>query len=188
MDTLNSTEPHYIRCVKPNNLLKPAVFENANIMQQLRCGVSTFFDIYAFFWQFWVVLWRGMVPNHCYFLFVWLLLIVVPIGCFRGYQNQLCWIPHSPSFLWIPQPVWASCPRVLGRKVSIIFLAHISSGKNVLEMLNQLIFLNGFSSEFFEQLWWKGCMQKDFGKERASGISGHTRNSLCCLWNCLQFF
>ncbi|KAH9659153.1 Myosin-11 [Citrus sinensis] len=38
MDTLNSTEPHYIRCVKPNNLLKPAVFENANIMQQLRCG------------------------------------------------------------------------------------------------------------------------------------------------------
>ncbi|KAJ6883172.1 myosin-9 [Populus alba x Populus x berolinensis] len=38
MDTLNSTEPHYIRCVKPNNLLKPAVFENINIMQQLRCG------------------------------------------------------------------------------------------------------------------------------------------------------
>ncbi|KAL1339994.1 hypothetical protein AAHE18_U084900 [Arachis hypogaea] len=38
MDTLNSTEPHYIRCVKPNNLLKPAIFENANIMQQLRCG------------------------------------------------------------------------------------------------------------------------------------------------------
>ncbi|KAJ1385112.1 P-loop containing nucleoside triphosphate hydrolase [Sesbania bispinosa] len=31
-------EPHYIRCVKPNNLLKPAVFENVNIMQQLRCG------------------------------------------------------------------------------------------------------------------------------------------------------
>ncbi|CAL9074190.1 unnamed protein product [Musa acuminata var. zebrina] len=38
MDTLNSTEPHYIRCVKPNNLLKPAVFENLNVMQQLRCG------------------------------------------------------------------------------------------------------------------------------------------------------
>ncbi|KAJ8759449.1 hypothetical protein K2173_006986 [Erythroxylum novogranatense] len=38
METLNSTEPHYIRCVKPNNLLKPAIFENANIMQQLRCG------------------------------------------------------------------------------------------------------------------------------------------------------
>ncbi|KAE9451222.1 hypothetical protein C3L33_16854, partial [Rhododendron williamsianum] len=38
METLNATEPHYIRCVKPNNLLKPAVFENVNIMQQLRCG------------------------------------------------------------------------------------------------------------------------------------------------------
>ncbi|KAI3470669.1 hypothetical protein Pfo_027332 [Paulownia fortunei] len=25
------------KCVKPNNLLKPAIFENANIMQQLRC-------------------------------------------------------------------------------------------------------------------------------------------------------
>lgn len=40
MDTLNSTEPHYIRCVKPNNVLKPAIFENVNVMQQLRCGVS----------------------------------------------------------------------------------------------------------------------------------------------------
>ncbi|PIA36510.1 hypothetical protein AQUCO_03400422v1 [Aquilegia coerulea] len=38
METLNSTEPHYIRCVKPNNLLKPAIFENVNIMHQLRCG------------------------------------------------------------------------------------------------------------------------------------------------------
>ncbi|CAN1765909.1 XI-E [Linum perenne] len=38
METLNSTEPHYIRCVKPNNKLKPAIFENVNIMQQLRCG------------------------------------------------------------------------------------------------------------------------------------------------------
>ncbi|CAK9144158.1 unnamed protein product [Ilex paraguariensis] len=38
METLNSTEPHYIRCVKPNNVLKPAIFENLNIIQQLRCG------------------------------------------------------------------------------------------------------------------------------------------------------
>ncbi|MBA0806810.1 hypothetical protein Gohar_022660 [Gossypium harknessii] len=38
METLNSTEPHYIRCVKPNNVLKPAIFENASIIQQLRCG------------------------------------------------------------------------------------------------------------------------------------------------------
>ncbi|XP_050251488.1 myosin-9 [Quercus robur] len=38
MDTLNSTEPHYIRCVKPNNFLKPAIFENINVLQQLRSG------------------------------------------------------------------------------------------------------------------------------------------------------
>lgn len=39
LETLNATEPHYIRCVKPNNLLKPAIFENINVLQQLRCGV-----------------------------------------------------------------------------------------------------------------------------------------------------
>ncbi|GMY34657.1 myosin-17-like isoform X1 [Fagus crenata] len=38
METLSATEPHYIRCVKPNNALKPAIFENFNIIQQLRCG------------------------------------------------------------------------------------------------------------------------------------------------------
>ncbi|CAI0419960.1 unnamed protein product [Linum tenue] len=38
METLSVTEPHYIRCVKPNNVLKPAIFENVNIIQQLRCG------------------------------------------------------------------------------------------------------------------------------------------------------
>jgi len=39
LETLSATEPHYIRCVKPNNLLKPAIFENNNVLQQLRCGV-----------------------------------------------------------------------------------------------------------------------------------------------------
>ncbi|KAM0949717.1 putative myosin ATPase [Dioscorea sansibarensis] len=38
LETLSATEPHYIRCVKPNNLLKPAIFENNNVLQQLRCG------------------------------------------------------------------------------------------------------------------------------------------------------
>ncbi|XP_074563080.1 myosin-17-like isoform X2 [Curcuma longa] len=38
METLSSTEPFYIRCVKPNNVLKPAIFENSNVIQQLRCG------------------------------------------------------------------------------------------------------------------------------------------------------
>ncbi|KAA0042054.1 myosin-9 isoform X2 [Cucumis melo var. makuwa] len=38
METLNSTQPHYIRCVKPNTVLQPAIFENATVMQQLRSG------------------------------------------------------------------------------------------------------------------------------------------------------
>nr|VDD10511.1 unnamed protein product [Brassica rapa] len=38
METLNLTEPHYIRCVKPNNLLQPTVFDNANVLHQLRSG------------------------------------------------------------------------------------------------------------------------------------------------------
>ncbi|XP_021281457.1 myosin-11 isoform X2 [Herrania umbratica] len=38
MDILNSTEPHYIRCIKPNNELKPALFGNVNVLQQLRSG------------------------------------------------------------------------------------------------------------------------------------------------------
>lgn len=39
LEILNTTEPHYIRCIKPNNLLKPGIFENKNVLQQLRCGV-----------------------------------------------------------------------------------------------------------------------------------------------------
>ncbi|KAL3725166.1 hypothetical protein ACJRO7_030218 [Eucalyptus globulus] len=38
LETLSATQPHYIRCVKPNNLLKPAIFEKKNVQQQLRCG------------------------------------------------------------------------------------------------------------------------------------------------------
>ncbi|XP_042388803.1 myosin-6-like [Zingiber officinale] len=38
LETLSHTEPHYVRCVKPNSLLRPAIFENRNVLQQLRCG------------------------------------------------------------------------------------------------------------------------------------------------------
>lgn len=38
METLSSTQPHYIRCVKPNPFNKPGRFENFNVLQQLRCG------------------------------------------------------------------------------------------------------------------------------------------------------
>ncbi|KAK9273704.1 hypothetical protein L1049_018514 [Liquidambar formosana] len=38
METLSLTEPHYIRCVKPNSLNRPHKFENQSILHQLRCG------------------------------------------------------------------------------------------------------------------------------------------------------
>ncbi|KAB1219847.1 Myosin-15 [Morella rubra] len=38
METLNLTEPHYIRCVKPNSSNRPQKFENPSILHQLRCG------------------------------------------------------------------------------------------------------------------------------------------------------
>ncbi|OIW03133.1 hypothetical protein TanjilG_11770 [Lupinus angustifolius] len=38
METLKSTEPHYVRCVKPNSLNRPQMFENASVRHQLRCG------------------------------------------------------------------------------------------------------------------------------------------------------
>ncbi|KAK4785743.1 hypothetical protein SAY86_002432 [Trapa natans] len=38
METLNSTQPHYVRCVKPNSLNRSKKFEKLSILQQLRCG------------------------------------------------------------------------------------------------------------------------------------------------------
>ncbi|KAI5669604.1 hypothetical protein M9H77_19457 [Catharanthus roseus] len=38
MEILSSTEPHYIRCVKPNSLNRPQKFETQSILHQLRCG------------------------------------------------------------------------------------------------------------------------------------------------------
>ena len=38
METLHATEPHYVRCIKPNMAQRPADFEPANVLHQLRCG------------------------------------------------------------------------------------------------------------------------------------------------------
>ncbi|RAL52847.1 hypothetical protein DM860_007615 [Cuscuta australis] len=38
METLSSTEPHYIRCVKPNSLNRAQKFEKQSVLHQLRCG------------------------------------------------------------------------------------------------------------------------------------------------------
>ncbi|KAM9385365.1 unconventional myosin-Va [Pholidichthys leucotaenia] len=40
METLNSTTPHYVRCIKPNDLKEPFMFDPKRTVQQLRaCGV-----------------------------------------------------------------------------------------------------------------------------------------------------
>ncbi|KAM9734447.1 unconventional myosin-Vb [Menidia menidia] len=40
MDTLNRTTPHYVRCIKPNDLKEPFSFDSRRAVQQLRaCGV-----------------------------------------------------------------------------------------------------------------------------------------------------
>ncbi|XP_061743769.1 unconventional myosin-Vb-like [Nerophis ophidion] len=40
MDTLSSTTPHYVRCIKPNDLKEPFMFDPKRAVQQLRaCGV-----------------------------------------------------------------------------------------------------------------------------------------------------
>ncbi|KAL5698271.1 hypothetical protein ACHQM5_029334 [Ranunculus cassubicifolius] len=38
MESLSSTEPHYVRCVKPNSMNRAQKFENASVLHQLRCG------------------------------------------------------------------------------------------------------------------------------------------------------
>ncbi|KAI4377827.1 hypothetical protein MLD38_015400 [Melastoma candidum] len=38
METLNLTEPHYVRCIKPNSQNRPQKFEKPSILHQLRCG------------------------------------------------------------------------------------------------------------------------------------------------------
>lgn len=37
MQRLESTEPHFIRCIKPNALQLPNIFEQELVLQQLRC-------------------------------------------------------------------------------------------------------------------------------------------------------
>ncbi|GMG98915.1 hypothetical protein Nepgr_000755 [Nepenthes gracilis] len=37
MQRLENTTPHFIRCIKPNNLQSPGIYEQALVLQQLRC-------------------------------------------------------------------------------------------------------------------------------------------------------
>lgn len=136
METLNATEPHYIRCVKPNNVLKPAIFENVNVIQQLRCGVSIIFN----FFVGWTSLWfssttfsklsarvfkyygcsfscsTSFFPSTKYLInLFWSL---KHSGCPWGNQDKLCWISYQKDVLWVSSSIWCPCTRGSGRKVS----------------------------------------------------------------------
>lgn len=36
MSTLESTRPHYVKCIKPNHLKKPSIFESDLVLKQLK--------------------------------------------------------------------------------------------------------------------------------------------------------
>ena len=38
MERLSATQPHYIRCLKPNDAAKPALFNQRRVGEQLRYG------------------------------------------------------------------------------------------------------------------------------------------------------
>uniref|UniRef100_A0A8C9WI17 Methyl-CpG binding domain protein 3b n=1 Tax=Scleropages formosus TaxID=113540 RepID=A0A8C9WI17_SCLFO len=72
MDTLNATNPHYVRCIKPNDLKQAFVFDPKRAVQQLRaCGVLETIRISAagypsrwtypeFFERYWLLLRRSL--------------------------------------------------------------------------------------------------------------------------------
>ncbi|WZZ64169.1 hypothetical protein YC2023_075539 [Brassica napus] len=37
MQRLGNTTPHFIRCIKPNNVQSPGLYEQGLVLQQLRC-------------------------------------------------------------------------------------------------------------------------------------------------------
>ena len=38
MNVLKATEPHFIRCIKPNELQKPGIIQNRPVLEQLKCN------------------------------------------------------------------------------------------------------------------------------------------------------
>ena len=41
MMKLNSTRASFVRCIKPNQKMKPKIFEGAGILSQLQCAIAT---------------------------------------------------------------------------------------------------------------------------------------------------
>jgi len=38
MESIAATQPHYVRCIKPNYSKKPNAFDEISVLKQLRCG------------------------------------------------------------------------------------------------------------------------------------------------------
>ncbi len=38
MESIGTTEPHYVRCIKPNDQKRELLFEPLRVIHQLRCG------------------------------------------------------------------------------------------------------------------------------------------------------
>lgn len=102
LETLSATEPHYIRCVKPNNLLKPAIFENHSVLQQLCCGVRI--GLFTFFYCHWQLIHDK--KKHSFFFFFFLrqgVMEAVRISC-AGYPTRRTFVEFIQLFgLLAPQ-------------------------------------------------------------------------------------
>jgi myosin-5 len=62
MCQLLAMEPHYVRCVKPNSLNRPGLFESNNVLHQLRCGgacagLGRVCEAAACMWHTWMHAW-----------------------------------------------------------------------------------------------------------------------------------
>lgn len=95
-----------------------------NIWECQRYATTSLWCEFTF--KFFLILWTMICTEmRPYFLLVFnsflQSLTLSPTGCFRGNQNQLCWLSYSPRFLWICKSIWPSCPRGHGRQVSIVF-------------------------------------------------------------------
>lgn len=108
LETLSATEPHYIRCVKPNNLLKPAIFENHSVLQQLCCGVRI--GLFTFFYCHWQLIHDK--KKHSFFFFF-------EAGCHGGSKDKLFWISYKANLCWIYTTIWPFSSSGQGWKVIV---------------------------------------------------------------------
>ena len=133
---------------------------------------------YNFTFFLYFILWMMFMQKYIYNSFMsstlQLSLTLAPIGCFRGNQNQLCWLPYSPSFFWICEQIWPPCSRGHRSKVSTLFsMPSMSGWKKILAwcipiFCTKLRHCANLSSYFtYEQLRWKDCLPKDSGKDGA---------------------